>query len=89
LQKRRPKHIMTTLKKFLNRFEDRIYTAYNTDEDDPIPHSIMTKNLPLVIKSQSTKKKDKLKKTHYNILVYQILPYPPNTKEPHNHSKLN
>lgn len=80
---------MTTLKKFLNQFEDRINTAYDTDEDDPIPHSIMTNNLPLVIKSQSTKKKEQLMKYHYNILVYQILPNPPNTKEPHNHSKLN
>ena len=28
-------------------------------------------------------------KNHYNVYIYQILPNPPNTKEPHNHSKLN
>ena len=80
---------MTALKEFLHRFENQINTAYESDEDDPIPHSIMTTNLPIVIRSPSTKKKEQLLKNHYNILIYQILPYPPNTKEPHNHSKLN
>ena len=63
-----------------------------TDEDDNeeyLPHSIMTDNLPIILKPTSKKKKEHLKKQHYNILIYQILPTPPNTKEPHNLSKLN
>jgi hypothetical protein len=53
---------------------------------DPI--SIMTTTLSLKKHIIGDKKsKDPDKKDYYNVYVYQILPYPPQTKNPHTYPK--
>ena len=72
-----------------DNWEERTNISDHNDDEEYVPYSIMTNNLPIIIESQSKKKKDQLKKNHYNVHIYQILPYPPNSKEPHNLSKHN